>query len=167
MRTVVRRSCGQTFTGLGVFCWLLLSGLILSSCTSPRPLTADERTMSVEKEIQNNDLLALFRQSHELKRATSPNLTDDISDHVTRYVKSCCEMRDQAVKLLRDNGFTVNVGERYDPKHPGTHGVYDEKLFGERSGGNFLYASKTYRAVLYVKNGRVDSVAAFTFYGSL
>lgn len=81
-----------------------------------------------------------------------------ISDDVTNYIESCCEGRQQAIDLLRINGFEIHENPRPDPeklkmsiKEAGFD--HDETIYARRSAGisRFWRFSTYYEVTLYIK----------------
>jgi hypothetical protein len=125
-----------------------------------------------------------FAMATEAKKAISEgNFIDlfirgdyDVTGPATDYIKACCEDRDAAVQLLRNNGFKVfivsdpieveRINRIYDQTKrswPVEDRIeFDEFISGSRgpSAWRFWDILTSYKVSLFIENGKVYRVSA-------
>lgn len=145
--------------------------MLLCSCAaghSTKQLSTEDKERVVQRLIDNRDFTGIFEKAYEvgtLHQDGGGNYL--VSDAVMAYVRTCCTNREDAIALLKANGFKVYTGGVYDPQSKGPYQEttpYDERIFAERLTPIIrLYAWKTYRVNLYLEQGQVVRVLAHAF----
>lgn len=138
-------------------CLLLPLGWLQQSLAVAQDVTSEKQMIG---ELSGKTLLDFFIERQKQGAGI-------VAEPVSRYIKSCCESRDLAIKLLRDSDFKVSIIS--DPKkvkelnkHWKAEPPYDEFIYGIRgsSFARFWDVFASYQLMLFVKDGKVQRVWA-------
>jgi hypothetical protein len=152
--------------------WLIVAGgafLFFITHANVRVTDASDRKRvcyyvddKTQDQISATTFLDIFRQARTL--SCSPRIV--LTKPATTFLKTCCATRDEAVQLLRDNGFTISF---YKPEHkPYVHVTeygreeFDDAFVAKR--GEWWSPFLTYRATVLIKHNHVEVVIAHRFW---
>lgn len=141
-----------------IFFAMLCVTFCLTACGTPSPpLPQQQQAALTKKLIREDDFLGIFEHRRDLSE-TIPGNNQILDTAVEAYILNCCRDKDDAIKLLENNGFKVS------PTRSWTTREYTEAFHGWRFSKpiNFITATQ-YHVSIYIIDGKVKKVTASHF----
>lgn len=152
---------------------------VVSGCSTKNVYSSPDQATELiaDKQINNLNATEDFGAIFEEPATFASRKLDsgyDLTPAVTKFIRQCCDDREEALSLLRENGFKVSKNivdafadesAKYDYRKQG----YDE-VYGAEKQTKFHPIYPVYinnQVTIFISQGSIREIAAFSFHDGL